>query len=241
VALDLERPETLALVLDRVRPEAIVHAAAVSRPPWAEAHPEEAMAVNRDASGCLARLAAKRQVRLVAVSTDLVFPGRPGGGYREDDEPSPLGVYGRSKLEGERAVLAAWPRALVVRTSLLVDTGRLALSRLLPGLESGAVPLYADEWRSPIAVGDLALALLELAQGHAAGVLHLGGPERLSRFELGRLLVDALGLDPGLLRRASQRDAPPPPRPSDVSLDSSRALGLLRATRVRPLRDALGG
>ena len=111
-----DEPAVLALVA-RVRPDVVFNATAWNRVDAAEAEPERAFAVNALAPRALARAAGQVGARLVHVSTDYVFDGAGTRPYREEDEPHPLSVYGASKLEGERHVLASRPEHLVVRTS----------------------------------------------------------------------------------------------------------------------------
>jgi dTDP-4-dehydrorhamnose reductase len=103
---------------------------------------------------------------------------------------------------------------------------------------ASATAFFEDEIRCPIAAPDLAAGLVELAESSEHGVLHLAGPDVLSRLEFARLLATAAGGDPGVLRSARSADVSPD-RPLDCSLDSSRAYLLLGAP-VRGVRDALG-
>jgi dTDP-4-dehydrorhamnose reductase len=163
-------------------------------------------------------LAAHRAgARLVHLSTDLVFDGEHGAPYTEDDEPRPVMTYGQHKLDAERLVLRAHPDALVVRTSLLLgppDGAQEALAR------RDDVEFYEDEIRTPIRVADLAAALLLLAERGETGILHVAGPEALSRAEL------AARLRGGPVRTAA---SPRTGRARNVALDSSRAGALLHS------------
>lgn len=238
--------------LERLRPTVCVLAAAVSRGDACEREPALAQLVNAVAPGRVAAWCARSGTRLVHVSTDLVFDGElaDGARYREGDAPSPLHVYGRTKAEGERAVLAAHPAALVVRLPLLFgdSEGRAigASDALLAALERGERPrLFVDEWRTPLDVDDAAAALVECARSEHRGLLHVAGPQRLSRHELGLEVLAASGapaeevgdrIEP--VRRAGlDLD---PPRPRDVSLDASEARSILE-TPLRDVRGALRG
>jgi dTDP-4-dehydrorhamnose reductase len=165
-------------------------------------------------------LAAHRVgARLIHLSTDLVFDGEHGAPYDEDDEPRPVMEYGQQKLEAEQLVRRVHPQALIVRTSLLLgppDGPQEALAR------RDDVTFFEDEIRSPLRVADLAAALLELAGSDVSGLLHVAGPEALSRPELA-----------ARLRGSPVRSGPGPRngRARNVALDSSRAMGILK-TRI---------
>jgi len=248
--VDGERPGAARALCDLVRPERVLCVAALARAADCEADPARARAANAALPEELARWCALRGARLVSVSTDLVFGGEPApaGGFTEDDPPAPVSAYGRSKAEGEERVLAAHPSALVVRLPLLYGSsagrGLGASDALLAAVAQGERPrLFTDEWRTPLEVANAARALVELLAGEAAGRLHVAGPDRLSRFELGQAVLRAAGH-----AEAAARELAPParqaeveaaaPRPADVSLDASRARRLL-ATELLGVRDAL--
>jgi dTDP-4-dehydrorhamnose reductase len=204
-------------LFERVRPDVVVHTA----------YRQEDDAVNTEGSENVARAAAAVGARLVHLSTDVVFDGRKGSPYVEDDPPSPVTDYGRAKAEAERRVAAVHPGAVLVRTSLLY--GGASPSKHELAANDPAFTFFTNEIRSPVHVIDLAEALLELAELDVRGPLHVAGPEDVSRAEFAELL-----------RGAPVRSGPAPEsRPLDCSLDSSRARSLLR-TRLRGVRDALG-
>ena len=203
-------------LFERVRPEVVIHTA----------YRQDDASVNVDGSENVARAAAAAGARLVHLSTDVVFDGRKGAPYVEDDPLSPITEYGASKAEAERRVAAAHPGALIVRTSLIVggaEPSKHELAAIGPGR------WYTNEIRSPVQVTDLANALLELAELDVSGPLHVAGADGLSRAELAELVAG---------RPVETADAPPT-RPLDCRLDSSCAQALLR-TRLRGVREALG-
>lgn len=203
--------------LHRIRPDAVLHAAYRQDPP-------DAWSTNVSGSENVAHAAAEVGARLVHLSTDVVFDGRLGHPYREDDTPSPCTDYGRSKGEAERVVAAACPSALLVRTSLIYGgPGHEPSKHELAALDPNA-SFYIDEIRSPIQVGDLAGALLELVGMDLAGPLHVAGADDVSRADFAEL---AAGTD-------VNRMPAPPGRPLDCALDSSRARALVET----PLRGA---
>jgi dTDP-4-dehydrorhamnose reductase len=209
-------------VLARLRPDAVIHTAYRQDGPGARE-------ITVAGAENVARAARAVGARLVHLSTDVVFDGRKGAPYVEDDPPSPVTRYGRDKAEAEELVLAAHPDALVVRTSLIYGgPGETASKHELAVRDPGAT-FYEDEIRCPVQVGDLAAALLELAAGDLAGPLHVAGPDALSRAELAELVTGG----------PVDRGPAPPDRPLDCSLDSSRARSLL-ATELRGARAVLG-
>lgn len=191
--------------------DAIVHTAYRQTGP-------DAWSTNVAGSEAVAAAAGGR--RLVHLSTDLVFDGLRGR-YREDDPPAPVHDYGRSKAEAERRVAELHPEATIVRTSLIYGGREPGTQERLAG---EGTRFFVDEIRSPVRVGDLAEAILELLELDVPGPLHLGGADDISRYDFALLL----GADPGRIERAHTT----PDRAPNVSLDSSRAAGLLQ-TRLR--------
>jgi dTDP-4-dehydrorhamnose reductase len=233
---DLEKKRTLDL-LTRAAPEIVVHLAALTDADRCEEQPERALRVNDELPARLATAVEKSCRRFIHVSTDLVFDGE-NGPYAEGDPAFPASVYGRTKLAGEIGAAAALgERASVVRLALVYgprpsSSSRPSfLERMLERASSGArVRLFEDEFRTPLYVEDAALAIALLVElPSPPALLHLGGPERCSRFDMGTRALAAFGLASDLAfassRAAGGRSAP---RPRDVSLDSSlaRELGL---------------
>jgi dTDP-4-dehydrorhamnose reductase len=210
---------TVSDLLARMRPDAVIHTAYRQDGP-------DAWEINVDGAENVARAAAAIGARLVHLSTDVVFDGRKGSPYVEDDPPSPCTDYGRAKAEAEQRVALAHPGALIVRTSLIVGgPGHEPSKHELAALE-GRSTFYGDELRSPVQVTDLARALLELAALDVSGLLHLAGPDDVSRADLAELVAG----------RAVRRAHAPESRPLDCRLDSSRARALLR-TPLRGVRE----
>lgn len=218
---DITDPDNVRALVETVRPDVAVNAAYVqSGAKVAETCAEgaENIALASDASS----------VRLIHISTDLVFDGTLGRPYREVDQISPISDYGRAKARGESLVRSAHPDALVIRTSLIYGDPSAPQETLVRRAAEGQdIAFFTDEWRSPVEVERLAAAICTLATSDHSGILHIAGEERLNRLEFARLLATQLGLDPtGLVGRT--RDPTLGPRPEDVSLDCSvsSALGL---------------
>ena len=206
-------------LLERLRPDVVVHTAY-------RQEGEGAWAVNVQGAENVARAAAAAGARLVHLSTDVVFDGRKGSRYVEADEPAPVTDYGRAKAAAEERVAATHPAALVVRTSLLYGGSEPSKHEL--AARDPELTFYTNEIRSPVQVGDLAAALLELAALDVSGPLHVAGADAVSRAQLAELIAG----------RAVRTGEAPPGRPLDCALDSSRAQALLR-TRLRGVREVL--
>jgi dTDP-4-dehydrorhamnose reductase len=242
--VELADGRAVAEALEEADPDVVIHAGALSSADAVHRDPDRAQQVNVEATRQLAAWAASRCRRLVFTSTDLVFDGSRSW-YREEDQARPILGYGRTKLDAE-AHVTAMPGGLVARLSLLFGpnpSGRpdffaTALAALRRG-EPRA--FFDDEFRTPLDYRTAADALVRLAESDAAGIVHVGGYERVSRFELMRRAAVATGIDPGLVRRESRADATlPESRPADVSLDTCR-LAKLCPTFARLSTEALLG
>jgi dTDP-4-dehydrorhamnose reductase len=186
---------------------------------------EDAWSTNVDGSETVARAAAA--CRLVHISSDIVFDGTLGR-YTEEDLPAPVNDYGRSKAEAELRVADAHPGATIVRTSLIYGVPDGPQERLA----REGKRFFVDERRSPIHVGDLARALLEVVELEFPGPLHVAGADDVSRYDFAVLLgADEASIEP------SQTS---PERAPDVTLDSSQAAELLE-TRLRGVHEVLDG
>lgn len=234
---DLTDERSRERLLETVKPDAVLHAAAATDADWCEDHSGEARRINTAAAESLARWSAEQGARFVFVSTDLVFDGIKGR-YSEADPPKPLGVYGSSKAEAERAVLEADPSSCVVRLALMYgwgDAEHICFTDWILGNVGRGEPvsLFTDQFRSPLYAGSAAEALWELIHNDVAGILHWGGPERCDRYSFGLEMAEAFGFDPSLLEPAELAAHPfRSPRPPDCSLDISRARALLKTPPV---------
>ena len=200
---DLTDAAGTARVVREIEPRCIIHTAAFTQVDWCESHPEETWRANVEASRTLAQIAWQIGARMIYISTDSVFDGARGC-YSETDEPGPLNVYARSKLAGERAVLAELPDALIVRTVIYgwnLRPKRSLAEWILSELESGSeVQGFDDAVFSPILVNDLGRLLLELLERRASGVCHVARIEACTKFEFARAVAEMFGFDPAQVR-----------------------------------------
>jgi dTDP-4-dehydrorhamnose reductase len=175
--LDLTRPPTVIAALDDFRPDIVINTAAWTAVDQAEREPGGAFAVNRDGAGALARLCAARAIALIHISTDYVFNGEKNAPYSETDPPDPLNVYGRSKLEGEQAVMEAGGRHLILRTSWLHSPheGNFISAMLNAARRRGSVRVVSSQHGSPTSAPHLARAIWTMAARLAADADAPGG------------------------------------------------------------------
>lgn len=181
-ALDLARPDTVAPALAAARPDLVVSAAAYTAVDQAEEEPELAYRINEDGAGAVAAAAALLGVPMIHLSTDYVFDGLKDGPYTEADAPNPQSVYGASKLAGEKAVAAACPQAIVLRTAWIYSPfGRNFVKTMLKlAGERHILSVVDDQWGNPTSALDIADGILHVAERLAAygprpGIYHLAG------------------------------------------------------------------
>lgn len=213
-----------------IQPDAVVHAAACSQPNFCQSHPEESYAVNVTASGYVADLCADAKIPCAFTSTDLVFDGL-NPPYRESDPVCPINIYGAQKVEAERLMRDRHPRTAICRMPLMFGavppTATMFVQPFLQTLsEGGTLSLFVDEFRTPVSGTTAARGLL-LALKKWEGILHLGGTERISRYDFGRLLADVFQFPDAKIDACRQADVPmAAARSPDVSMDSSLARSL---------------
>ena len=166
-SLDLADPSSVQAAIMRVKPDAVVNAAAYTAVDKAEDEPELAAAINAFGAGALAGAAADAGLPIIHVSTDYVFDGTKDGAYVENDPTSPLGVYGRTKLEGELRVAEANPRHIILRTSWVFSAHghNFVKTMLRLGRERTTVSVVDDQQGCPTAAADLAAAIATLLPG----------------------------------------------------------------------------
>jgi len=241
--LDVRDGKAVERLITEKRPEVVIHTAALNPGQGADFD-----TVNAVGSRRVAKAAARVGARLIHISTDVIFDGDKGN-YVEEDPPSPITPYGRSKALAEEEVRTSGAQAVIVRASLIYgptvasdpapcdDTGWQGWDRqtrwVVGDLKAGKpVRLFTDERRCPIWVESLATALLELAQSDQwhripGGTLHVAGSQPLSRYQFGLRLARFHGADPAGIIPTSSRDSGLT-RPLDCTLDCSCARALLQ-------------
>jgi dTDP-4-dehydrorhamnose reductase len=232
--LDLTLPDQIRQQVQHVRPDVIINAAAHTAVDLAESEPQAAFAINAIAPGILAQEALSLGIPLIHYSTDYVFDGTKVGPYNEEDRPNPLGVYGKSKLAGERAITDVQGKHLILRTSWVYSAhGRnflLTMQRLMQ--EKPELRIVADQIGAPTWAGTIAqstLALIERWQRDEAapwGTYHLSAQGETSWFGFAQAIGEALRKQgktcAELLPIPSSEYPTPATRPLNSRLDCSR-------------------
>jgi dTDP-4-dehydrorhamnose reductase len=227
-ALDIRDADAVRTAIHGFAPDVVLHCAAFTDVDGAEADPEAAEGVNVLGTRNIVRAVRGTHTAVVYFSTDYVFDGRKGSLYVESDAPNPLNVYGRTKLAGEREVLA-WAHGFVVRTSwLFSETGRNFVKTILAAARERAVtgePLQVvdDQVGSPTYAGHLAAAVDEALQGGLGpGLYHLAGSGYGSWCELAREVVQVAGLDVTVEPITTAEAGRPARRPAFSALTTER-------------------
>ncbi|MGQ9496563.1 MAG: dTDP-4-dehydrorhamnose reductase [Thermoanaerobaculaceae bacterium] len=221
--LDITQSRDVLEACWKLQPEVIINAAAYTAVDKAESEPEQAFLVNAQAVASLAKAANDVGALLVQISTDYVFDGRNSHPYREEDEPNPLSVYGKSKLGGEQAARTAREH-LVIRTSWLFGDGWNFVEAIRKQLANGAKMLrvVADQKGRPTFAPDLAKVIAQLVEKGERGLFHAANNGTATWAEFAGEIVAQLGLAVPVVPISTEEANRPAPRPSYSVLDTSR-------------------
>jgi len=238
-ALDLSGLTAIPAVLRRAKPDLVINAAAYTAVDRAESEPEIAFAVNRDAPCAIARHCAEHDTPLIHASTDYVFDGEKPAPYIENDAKAPLSIYGRSKSEGEDAILAAGAHAAIVRTSWVYAGGHqnFVSAILRIANERDVIDVVNDQIGAPTWAPDLADACLALGarlldnDRSAEGLIHFANAGYVSRADFAEAIYEraaARGMKAASVQRIATAERPTPARrPLNSRLDLSRYSALI--------------
>jgi dTDP-4-dehydrorhamnose reductase len=214
--------------------DVVVHLAAMTNVDGCEADPDRAMAINAEGTHNVVEAARSTGARVIYLSTDYVFDGNKEGEYAEDDFTSPLNAYGRSKLEGEKAVVS-YDRGLVVRASWIYGDGHNFIRTILAAArDNDQLSVIHDQQGRPTSAEDLAAAIAHLLEHPLQGIVHFAGMgEACSWAELAEYVLSIVGSDAEVRRIDSQTYAARArklvaPRPANgvLSLDQAQQLGI---------------
>ena len=230
IKLDLTNYKELKKAFHEISPDAVIHTAAASDPGYCQLHQNETRGINVDAAVNIAMLCSDINIPFVFTSTDLVFDGL-NAPYREDDPVGPVNIYAEQKVMAEEKILKVYPESAVCRMSLMFGIpspfNQSFIKPMIRAMrDGGELTLFVDEFRTPVSVNSATQGIL-VALEKLQGLIHLGGRERISRYDFGLLMEKLRSNHKAKLIPCNQKDIEmPAPRALDVSLDSSKALAL---------------
>jgi dTDP-4-dehydrorhamnose reductase len=213
---DITQPGALALCIASTQPDVVIHAAAFTAVDDCERQPDVAFRVNGEGTRNVALACREARLPMLYISTDYIFDGEKPTPYVEDDAPHPLGIYGRSKLEGEKRVREFLEAYWIVRTSWLFGPcGKNFVRTILERARAGtALCVVDDQIGAPTYTVHLAVALEEIILGGEYGIYHATNQGFCSWFEFARTIVREAGMEESLVApiptSASDRPAPRP-------------------------------
>lgn len=237
--LDVTDPAGLERKFDLERPDVVINCAAWTDVDGAEEAEEAAFAVNGSGAGHVAAAAAKLKATVLHVSTDYVFDGAKRAPYVESDQPAPLSAYGRTKLAGEEAVVAANKRHFVVRSAGLYGIGgRNFVETMLQLAEArNEVTVVRDQVGSPTYTWHLAYGIVRLIEGIEYGIHHMAASGQCSWYEFAREIFEQASVECRVLSITSEEFGAAAPRPAFSALVSQRE----HAIRLPGWQDGLAG
>ena len=231
--IDLTQANKATELLQIIKPDAVIHTAANSNLDACEKDTGLASAINLEATKTLANECAKRSIRFIFTSSDMVYDGEKGF-YKETDPAVPISFYGKTKLDAENAIVQIGGDYAIVRVALIYGKpagGGNSFSEWMEKMlrSRQTVPLFTDQYRTPILVNNLAEALLELAINDFIGIMNLGGTERIDRYSFGKKYCRIFNYDEDLLNPCSMHNVEQTaPRPKDISMNVELAQQVLK-------------
>ena len=237
--LDVTDSAALAKKFDLERPDVVINCAAWTDVDGAEAEEEAALAVNGAGAGNVAAAAAAVGASVVYVSSDYVFDGAKGAPYVESDQTAPLSAYGRTKLAGEEATIAANKRHFVVRSAWLFGIGGPNFVETMMRLAGSGneVLVVRDQVGSPTYTWHLAYGIVRLIEGIEFGIHHMAAAGQCSWYEFAREIFEQAKVECKVLSITTEEFGRPAPRPPFSALTSQRE----HAIRLPSWQDGLAG
>ncbi len=230
-SLDITKSEDVLQLIKKISPDVVVHTVGIPGVDFCETHPDETWRIHVEGTRNIAEGCRNIGSKLIYMSTDYVFDGEKGG-YSEDDEPRPISVYARTKLEAERIVQSFGIPYAIVRPAVIY--GWHPKSRFLNWIlgklvKNEKVPAFADQYSCPTLVYNLAEAILKLAETENIGIYHTVGSSCVNRFEFARKTAEIFGFDESLIEPVSSESVKQAAkRPKMLCLDNSKVQKDLR-------------
>lgn len=240
--MDLMKVETVSAVIHEVKPDIVIHCAALADVDECEKDWHVAYTMNVRSTMRFSDDVRRREKRMIFISTDLVFGGERGN-YRETDIASPLSSYGWTKLIAESHVARSGPKNAILRAALVYGKGAGEhggfVGWMRRDLEAGnTVRLYQDEYRTPLYVGNMVSVVREVIEKNIGGLYHIAGMERVNRYDFGVRLANVFGLPSSRIEAASLEQHGGVRRPPDCSLNIDRASAVFE-TEFLTVREGL--
>ncbi len=189
IQVDLLEPDAIERLIDKTRPQAIIHCAAIADVDQCERYPDLAHRTNSELPGLIARQCARHKIRMIHISTDAVFGGQKSGAYLETDTPDPQGIYAITKLEGEGRVLQTYPEASLVRVNFYgwSLSGKRSLAEFFVDRLSHGTTIngFTDVTFCPLFVSHLSGVLIKMLPREMPGIYHAVGSQAMTKYQFG--------------------------------------------------------
>ncbi len=236
------RDEVISLL--KIKPDLIIHCAAVTGISFCEKNRELANKINISATKNIVELAKKTNAKLIYLSTDAVFDGLKGN-YSETDEPSPVNVYGKTKLDGEKVCINSYENTVIARISFfgknLVNKKSSFVGNIINNLKKGKIYYgFYDAKTSLIYIKNLLDLIIKIYEEDAKGIYHIGGLESPSKYEFAKLVSEVFGFEINLVKKASIESLYAKDhikRSKDCSFNISKILNLLNIKSILTLKE----
>jgi len=234
IQFDISDKSAVEKIFDKTKPEAVVHAAALTNVDKCETEKELAWKINVEGTENIAKSCRRHHAFIIYISTDYVFDGEKGT-YKETDKPAPINNYGLTKLKGEESIKKLTHEYCIARASVIYGsipaTGKINFALWLHDKlkRKEKAKIVTDQWNSPTLNTNLANMALEVLERKLTGIFHLAGATRLSRYEFAKSLAEIFGLDTNLITPVSSKEILwAAKRPMDSSLNVEKAQQTLR-------------
>ena len=222
VKCDITNEEEVKKIITKEDPDVVIHCAAMTNVDLCEDESDKAYLINGDATGFLAKASESVNAKMIYVSTDFVFDGTKGN-YKEDDEVNPLGIYAKSKYDGELQLQKYSTNWAIARVSVLygwherLNFTTWVIDELRKGNE---INIVTDQINSPTLADNAAEAMFEIARQDKNGIYHTAGNDLISRYDFTRQIAEVFDLDENLINPiTSDKFVQKAPRPRDSSLN----------------------
>jgi len=228
--INLTQQTDLENIFNTIQPDAVLHLAALSNANFVEVNQAVSEIVNVKVTIDLVELSKSRGIPFVFASSDLVFGGK-NAPYDEEARLDPVSIYGQQKVQAEKEIVERYPDAIIARCPVMYGMpkwGNTFMKSWVNNLKEGKnVYAFTDEFRTKVSGNTAIKGMLLLLQKYKKGIWHLGGTERMSRYDFAIKMADAFELPKDLVKASLQADVQmAAARPADVSLDSSKAIAI---------------